>query len=86
MYDIKKAGESDKIEDSINYRDICKRIIQITENSKPYLIESLIHHIAKKILTEFPLSKIVISIEKPGALRHSESVGIRITRTKSDYA
>ena len=43
--------------------------------------ENLIEKIAQVVLKEFPVSKVTVSLEKPGALRGSKSVGIKITRS-----
>ena len=44
------------------------------------LVESLAEKISKIILKEFPVSKVKVSLSKPGALRGSQSVGISIIR------
>ena len=50
------------------------------KKSKYKLVERLAEQIAKIVLKEFPVSSLILSVTKPGALRGSESVGIRITR------
>ena len=50
------------------------------ERSKHKLVERLAEQIAKIVLKEFPVSNLTLSVTKPGALRGSESVGIKITR------
>ena len=79
-FDLTKAAKTDKIEDSLNYKKISKRIIKLTENLKSKLIENLAQKIADTILKEFPVSSIVVTVEKPGALRGSKSVGVTIKR------
>ena len=79
-FDLTKAAKSDKIEDSLNYKKISKRIIRLAESLKSKLIENLAQKIADTILTEFPVSSIVVTVEKPGALRGSRSVGDTINR------
>ncbi len=79
-FDNKKAAKSDDIEDALDYKKIGKRIIAFVEKSKYKLIERLAEQIAKLVLKEFPVSSLVVSVNKPGAMRGSESVGIRITR------
>ena len=79
-FDLKKAAKSDKIEDSLNYKKISKRIIKLAENLKSKLIENLAQKIADTVLNEFPVSSIVVTVEKPGALRGSRSVGVTIKR------
>ena len=79
-FNTKKAGRSDRIDDALNYKNISKCIIELTESSKSKLIESLAQKIAKTVLSEFPVSSVVVTVEKPGALRGSKSVGVTIKR------
>lgn len=44
------------------------------------LLEALAEHIAQRMLTEWHCSRVVIGIEKPGALDNMVRVGIRIMR------
>tara|TARA_B000000532_G_scaffold235492_1_gene220916 strand:+ start:1086 stop:1433 length:348 start_codon:yes stop_codon:yes gene_type:complete len=78
--DIKKSAKSKKIEDSVNYKSISKRIIFLAENNKFELVESMIENMAEIILNEYNIQQITISISKPGAIRGSDDVGIEITR------
>ena len=79
-FDNKRAAKSDKIDDALNYKLVGKRITAFVENSKYKLVESLAEKISKIILKEFPVSKVKVSLSKPGALRGSQSVGISIIR------
>lgn len=83
--DIRAAANSDKIEDAANYKSITKRIIDHVENSSDFLVEKLVSDIARLVLTEFPIERVTIRVEKPGALRFTDSVGIEIVRTRADY-
>ena len=44
------------------------------------LVEALAEKISSIILKEFPVSKVKVSLSKPGAMRGSKSVGITIVR------
>jgi 7,8-dihydroneopterin aldolase/epimerase/oxygenase len=44
------------------------------------LLEALADHVAQRMLTEWYCSRVVIGIEKPGALGDLARVGIRIMR------
>ena len=79
-FNTKKAGRSDRIDDALNYKNISKCIIELTESSKSKLIESLAQKIANTVLSEFPVSSVIVTVEKPGALRGSKSVGVTIKR------
>ena len=84
--DIRAAAASDAIEDSTNYKAVTKRIIKHVEASQDFLVEKLVSDIARIVLTEFPVERVQVRVEKPGALRFAESVGIEIERTKADFA
>ncbi len=84
--DIRQAGASDEIETSVNYKAVAKRIISHVEESADLLVEKLVTDLAYLILSEFPLVESVqVRVEKPGALRFAESVGIEIERRRADF-
>lgn len=82
--DIRKAAASDNIEDAVNYKSITKRLIDHIESSADFLVEKLVSDIAHIILTEFDVARVRVRVEKPGALRFAESVGIEIERSRED--
>ncbi len=84
-FDISRAGETDNIDDTINYRSISKRVIEYVETSKHYLVEKLATEIAKICLVEFNAESALIKVEKPKAVRFAESVGVEIFREKSYF-
>ncbi len=85
--DISPAAVTDDIEQAINYKSITKRVISHVESSADYLVEKLVTDIARIVLTEFEgVHKAIVRVEKPGALRFAESVGIEIERTAADFA
>jgi len=83
--DTRRAAETDNIEDAVNYKDISKRIIAHVEESADFLVEKLVSDIARIILTEYPVQRVTVRVEKPGALRFAQSVGIEIERAQGDY-
>ena len=83
--DVRRAAESDAIEDAINYKSITKRVIGHIEESSNFLVEKLVSDLARIILTEYAVERVRVRVEKPGALRFAESVGIEIERTRADF-
>jgi FolB domain-containing protein len=83
--DIRKAAASDDIADAVNYKSITKRIIAHVEESPDYLVEKMVTDIARIVITEFDVERVQVRLEKPGALRFADSVGIEIERTKEDF-
>lgn len=84
--DIRRAAESDDIDDAVNYKSITKRVIEHVESSSDYLVEKLVSDIARIVLTEFAgVERVRVRVEKPGALRFAESVGIEIERSSEEF-
>ena len=78
---IKKAGETDDIEHSVNYRTIAKKTITHAETAGRFTVEALAEDIAKLCLEEANVRKVRVRIEKPGAVRFAKSVGVEIERS-----
>ena len=83
--DLRAAGKSDKIEDTINYRTLTKKIIEHVEGSARYTVEALAADIAKLCLGTEGVQRAQVRVEKPGALRFAKSVGVEIERSLSDF-
>ena len=82
--DMRRAGESDDIDDAVNYRTITKRIIQLVETSQFYLVEKMAAEIAAICLDDPRVERARVTVEKPGALRFARSVGVTIERGQDD--
>ena len=83
--DIRQAAASDAIEDAVDYKSITKRVIEHVEASSDFLVEKLVTDLARLVITEFGVERVMVRVEKPGALRFAESVGIEIERTRTDF-
>jgi len=83
--DIRDAGKNDDINESVNYKSVTKRVVHHVEESSDLLVEKLVTDIARLVLTEFPVKRVRVRVEKPGALRFAKSVGIEIERTLQDF-
>ena len=80
------AGETDEPAHAFNYRTVAKAVIELVEGARFQLVEKLAEEIARLATMEFGAPYIEVAVHKPGALRQSDSVGIRIARRPSDYA
>lgn len=85
LVDLKKAGETDELEYSVNYGElfqVCKEIVE----GKPYkLVEAVAEQIARSILHKFPLiTETTIKVIKPDPPipGHYKSVAVEITRSR----
>jgi FolB domain-containing protein len=82
--DMRAAGQSDDIADTLNYRTITKQIIEYVESSAHYTVEALAAAIAR-IAIAHGAARAIVRVEKPGALRFAESVGVEIERERADF-
>jgi len=78
--DARAPGISDAIDDSVNYRTVAKRLIQVAEHSRYFLVEKLAHELAMVCLEDPRVQGVSIQVEKPNALRFAQSVGIEVHR------
>ena len=79
-FDIRKAAESDAIEDTLDYKSVSKRLIHFVEDSEFQLVEALAERCATIVLDEFPVTWLRLKLGKPGAIRGSSAVGVIIER------
>ena len=78
--DIRKAASSDNIDDTLSYKSVAKRLIEFVEQSQYELVETLAEKICAIILEEFGVPWVRLTLNKPGAVRGSKSVGVIIER------
>ncbi len=78
--DTSKAGQSDEIEDALDYKAISDRTIEFAEASQYQLVEALAENLARVILDEFSLPWLRIKVSKPGAVSGAKDVGVIIER------
>ena len=80
--DLSKAGESDDINDCVNYRTVSKKVLAHAESVKRYTVEALASDLARICLDMPSVQKVRVRVEKPGASRFSRSVGVEIERDR----
>ena len=78
--DIRKAAESDSIQDTLDYKAVSKRLIHFIQSSEFQLIEAMAEQCAQIVLSEFDVPWLRLRLSKPGAVRGSRDVGVIIER------
>ncbi|OPJ57049.1 dihydroneopterin aldolase [Alkalithermobacter paradoxus] len=84
--DLKKAGESDNLDDSINYAKVYEIAKTVCEKHTYKLIEALAENISKNVLNQFDIiDEIVVRIKKPEAPVNGifDYFGVEIRRKKN---
>ena len=80
--DIRKAAASDSVDDTLNYKLVAKRVQQFTSESEFQLVETLAERIAGIVTEEFGVPWVRVRVNKPGAIRGAQDVGVLIERGK----
>ena len=78
--DIRKAAATDSIDDTLNYKNVAKRVQQFVSDSEFLLVETMAEKIAETVLAEFDMPWIDVRVNKPGAIRGARDVGVHIRR------
>lgn len=80
--DLANACRSDDIDDTVNYKTIKNRVIELVESSSFFLVEKLAEEIAQACLASPRVQAVAVAVDKPGALRFARSVGVEIFRSR----
>ncbi len=85
--DLKKPGESDRLEDTVNYAYLYRAVQSVMEGESKNLLEATAQAIASKILAEFPVTAVLVRLKKPRPpIRGSviEYAAVEIYRTRRE--
>lgn len=88
-YDALAAARSDEPDAALNYRTITKQVINLVESNRFLLLERLVHDILDLVLSHPAASRVEVEVDKPHALRFSDSVSLTMVgyrRTAADGA
>ncbi len=82
--DTHRAAETDSIADCVDYSKMSKRIQAHAESAERQTVEALANDLVKICLEDKGVQKVILRVEKPGAVRFSKSVGVEIERTREE--
>ena len=78
-FDPTEAIASDRLDATLDYRAIKKRIIASVEQTSFNLLESLTAHVLDIIMNNTRVVRATVTIDKPEALRYADSVSITLS-------
>lgn len=82
--DLRKAGRSDDVGDTVDYKVLKKKVIALVEQSSCLLIEHLAEQIAEICLADPRVMRVSVCVDKPAALRFARSVAVEIIRDQAN--
>ncbi len=80
--DTRAAAKSDKLEDCVDYRALAKKVRGHAETARRFTVEALANDLAAICLQDKHVTRVVVRVEKPGAVRFSHSVGVEVERER----
>ena len=80
--DTHRVGETDDLQDSVDYRALSKKAQAHAETAARFTVEALANDLAAICLEQPGVSKARVRVEKPGAVRFSASVGVEVERSR----
>jgi dihydroneopterin aldolase/D-erythro-7,8-dihydroneopterin triphosphate epimerase len=80
--DLSTARQTDRIEDTVDYKACKKRVLATVEESACRLVEHLAERVAQACLIDTRVRRVRVTVDKPGALRFARSVAVEITRNR----
>lgn len=86
--DLKKAGETDELADTVNYAEVYGAVKNIVEGTPRNLIEAVAESVAKRVLAFSAVQRAAVTIRKPSAPIGGkfDDVAVCIVREKGDAA
>ncbi|QEY59651.1 dihydroneopterin triphosphate 2'-epimerase [Pseudomonas sp. C27(2019)] len=84
FYPADDAVHVNEISHALNYRTICKEIIQYVEENRFALLERLTQDVLDCVMRHEQVRYAEVEVDKPHALRFSESVSITLTAHRTD--
>jgi FolB domain-containing protein len=80
--DTKKAAKTDDISDCVDYSTLAKKVRAHAEYAARMTVEALANDLAEICLQEPKASKVIVRVEKPGAVPDASSVGVEVERRR----
>lgn len=82
--DISQAAKTDDINHCVDYSALARKIQTHAETAERLTVEALANDLAQICLKENLVKKVIVKVEKPGAVRFAKSVGVEIERAHDE--
>ena len=80
--DTRNAAQSDNLADCVDYRALARKVREHAESAARRTVEALANDLAELCLQDPAIQAVTVRVEKPGAVRFSQSVGVEIERRR----
>lgn len=80
--DTRCAAKSDHINDCVDYSAMAKKIRAHAESAARMTVEALANDLAELCLQEPKVKKVIVRVDKPGAVPDATSVGVEVEKAR----
>ncbi|MBT5031243.1 MAG: dihydroneopterin aldolase [Proteobacteria bacterium] len=80
--DLSVAGQSDRLEDTIDYVAVVNAVTDLARDSQYLMIEALAEAIAQRLLEEPPVDAVSVVLNKGASVKGAKNVAVTIRRSK----
>jgi dihydroneopterin aldolase/D-erythro-7,8-dihydroneopterin triphosphate epimerase len=80
--DLRRAGSSDRLEETVDYGELAGRVAALLEASSFHLLEALAEEVAAVCLRDPRVARVEVEALKPRAVPLASSAGVRILRER----
>jgi len=81
-FDGSLVARTDRLQDTIDYKTVKRRIIDVVEDSSFYLLDKLANRILETVMEEEKVQRAIVEVDKPHALRFADSVSVTCSAQK----
>ncbi len=82
--DLRRAGGSDRLEDTVDYGELSGRVTALLEASSFRLLEALAEEVASACLRDPRVRRVEVEARKPRAVPLASWAGVRIARERRE--
>jgi len=80
--DTRQAATSDDLADCVDYSSLARKAQNHAETAARFTVEALANDLAAICLEQELVQKVIVRVEKPGAVRFAASAGVEVERAK----
>ncbi len=81
-YDAAAAARDDSVAKALDYKAITKSVIALVEDNRFLLLEKLVHDVLIQVLDYPGVQRAEVEVDKPHALRFTESVSLTMSGSR----
>lgn len=82
-FDTRSAALSDRLNDTLDYAQLCQQLAERCLQRHTELVETLAEDLAQLCLADSRVQSVSLKLGKPHAIAQAHSVGVQITRHAS---